>query len=144
VYTQPYLFCALVCQVGSVQVDPTLQNALRAQRELQLDTPLNYWTVPGTHNSGISRAYGQGIEEAGVMEMLQDTFSDPSVRVYIANQARTPQVASYPSEAEPHLLQEFSFTDQLNMGIRHLELDTHWWDGNLSTYSSSFVPLVQS
>lgn len=86
VYNKTQLFCADICQIGSVQVDPLLSYALKTQRELQLDTPLNYWTVPGTHNSGISRAYGHGLIEDGLTEMLQDAFKSPNLRVYIANQ----------------------------------------------------------
>jgi hypothetical protein len=41
--------------------------------------------------------------------MVQSVFG-ANARVYIANQA-------------------FSLTDQLNMGIRHIELDSHWWEG---------------
>jgi hypothetical protein len=90
-----------------LQISTWLKNAMQTQIALQLDTPLNYVNFAGSHNSAIARAYGFGIEEQGIQKLVTPYFGNSS-RVYIANQ-------------------EFSLTDQLNMGLRHLELDTHWW-----------------
>jgi hypothetical protein len=46
--------CAEVCQDGSIQPDPWTSYALQTQREIQYDTPLNYVSLPGTHNSAIT------------------------------------------------------------------------------------------
>lgn len=104
------LFCRDVCTRGSVQVDPWLQQALRTQRELALDTPLNRVNMLGTHNSGISYADGLGLEDVFLTRLVQLFW--PSRYVHTANQ---------------HL----SLTDQLNMGIRQVELDVHYHFGDL-------------
>jgi hypothetical protein len=46
--------CADVCEDGSIQPDPWTSYALKTQREIQYDTPLNYVSLPGTHNSAIT------------------------------------------------------------------------------------------
>lgn len=70
--------------------------------------PLNRAFYLGTHNSFISAHYGIGIEEIELTNRLKKGgFSDPrNHRVVIANQ-------------------RISITAQLNIGVRHLELDLH-------------------
>eukprot|EP01121_Diplochlamys_sp_Union-15-3_P008214 TRINITY_DN2166_c0_g1_i1.p1 TRINITY_DN2166_c0_g1~~TRINITY_DN2166_c0_g1_i1.p1 ORF type:complete len:503 (-),score=66.92 TRINITY_DN2166_c0_g1_i1:73-1581(-) len=101
------IYCAEVCEIGTVQVDPWLKYALQTQKEIQMGIPLNYTVLPGTHNSAISKAYGYGVEETSWTYWLQ--FFYPEDEVIIANQP-------------------FSITDQLNFGVRHIELDSHWYD----------------
>lgn len=84
---------------------------MRTQLEIQLDVPLNYVNFAGSHNSAIARATGFGIEEQGIQKLVEPYFGN-NTRVFIANQ-------------------EFSLTDQMNMGLRQLELDTHWWQKEL-------------
>jgi len=101
------MFCDDVCEIGSVELDPWLQYALKTQTELQWDTPLNYTVLPGTHNSCISKAYGHGLEETVWTEWVKLFFNGEEV--VIANQ-------------------QFSLTDQMNFGVRHIELDAHWFE----------------
>lgn len=54
------IFCANVCRIGSVSVEPSLVKTFAFQRKLQQNTPLNYVVLPSTHNSAISKAYGYG------------------------------------------------------------------------------------
>lgn len=66
-----------------------LDQALRLQREIDLEAPLNETTFLGTHNSYNSRFYATATR-----------YIDPN--------------------------QTLSLTDQLNAGVRSLELDIHW------------------
>jgi hypothetical protein len=105
-------FCSSVCQLGTVQVDPLMQNAFELQRELQADMPLNKLVIPSSHNSAIAKAYGYGLWEDAATQLI-NKYTHLNTIVYIANQ-------------------QFTLTDQMNMGIRALELDTHWFDDQVS------------
>lgn len=48
--------CAIVCQSGSVVVDPWLQQALKLQRKLAFHRDFCHAHVPGSHNSAINIA----------------------------------------------------------------------------------------
>lgn len=98
--------CAEVCQDGSIQPDPWTSYALQTQREIQYDTPLNYVSLPGTHNSAITLADGYGLSE-GMANALTHLISE-DWQVYIANQ-------------------QLGLWDQFKLGVRHFELDVHWW-----------------
>eukprot|EP00736_Rhodelphis_marinus_P012085 Rmarinus@m.9399 len=100
--------CMDVCEPGTVRVDPWLKVALSTQRSLQRDRPLFLTDLPGTHNSAISLAYGMGIEAASMATLLSEPYPDAH-QVAIANQ-------------------RISLTDQLNLGVRHVELDIHKYD----------------
>eukprot|EP00735_Rhodelphis_limneticus_P004514 TRINITY_DN1610_c0_g1::TRINITY_DN1610_c0_g1_i1::g.17836::m.17836 TRINITY_DN1610_c0_g1::TRINITY_DN1610_c0_g1_i1::g.17836 ORF type:complete len:491 (-),score=125.05,sp/P9WLL5/Y2075_MYCTU/24.12/5e-16,PI-PLC-X/PF00388.14/0.033 TRINITY_DN1610_c0_g1_i1:342-1814(-) len=95
--------CDNVCVPGTLVVDPWLKAALASQRELQRKEPLIYNTIPATHNSAVSRAYGMGIEAPFLSNFLAEQYPD-SHEVNIANQ-------------------RLSVTDQLNLGVRQLEID---------------------
>ena len=58
----------------------------------------------GSHNSAISLAYGYGIEQDGFEKLLNKTYYDSD-------------------DLGEGVCQSFSLTDQLEMGLRHLEID---------------------
>jgi len=102
---EPYA-CRQVCEDGSVKIDPWLAFALKTQREIQYDVPLNRVSMPSTHNSAITMADGYGLSEDffnGLVHLISSDW-----QVYIANQ-------------------QLGLTDQYNLGVRHFELDIHWW-----------------
>lgn len=88
-----------ICVRGTAKISPWLQFALKTQRELQIDVPVNHVQVLGAHNSFNNRASGYGDLDDCHWPLRTD-----DVCISLANQ-------------------EFSFTDQLNMGIRNLEID---------------------
>ncbi|XP_071818113.1 uncharacterized protein MT2135-like [Apostichopus japonicus] len=90
------------CVPGSVPVDPWLDFALKTQREIQLDEPFANYQMFDSHNAFNNRGDGFG---------GNDTCSWPP-----------PYVRPCQSWAN----HEFSLIDQLNMGVRGLELD-NWW-----------------
>ena len=105
--------CAIVCQHGSVELETWLQNALALQRKLAYRRNVCSATLPGTHNSAINLADGYGVEDH-VFEGYLRYFAwfEKGMTVHTNDQL-------------------FSLTDQLNMGVRFIELDIHWFDGNL-------------
>ncbi|GMF45045.1 unnamed protein product [Phytophthora lilii] len=105
--------CAMVCKRGSVQVDRWLQRALKLQRKLAYRRNFCSATLPGTHNSAINLADGYGVEDH-VFEGYLHYFSwfKKGMKVHTNDQL-------------------FSLTDQLHMGVRFIELDVHWFDGDL-------------
>jgi len=105
--------CAMVCQHGSVQVPAWLQKALKLQRKLAYRRNFCSATLPGTHNSAITVADGYGVEDH-VFEGYLHYFSwfKTGMKVHTNDQL-------------------FSLTDQLHMGVRFIELDVHWFDGDL-------------
>mmetsp|Transcript_9479 Transcript_9479/g.13059 ORF Transcript_9479/g.13059 Transcript_9479/m.13059 type:complete len:539 (+) Transcript_9479:64-1680(+) len=102
--------CTDVCQEGSVLVSEWLKQSLKTQRKLLDDVPFNYWYLPGTHNTAIAKSDRYGLEEDYLTSILN--LVDPLSVVYIANQ-------------------QFSIIDQLNMGIRFLEIDIHWYKNDI-------------
>ncbi|CAI5743839.1 unnamed protein product [Peronospora destructor] len=105
--------CAIVCKHGSVQMDRWLQKALQLQRKLTYRRNFCSASLPGTHNSAINLADGYGVEDH-VFEGYLRYFSwfKKGMKVHTNDQL-------------------FSLTDQLNMGVRFIELDIHWFDGDL-------------
>ena len=95
---------------GSVVVDKWLLNALAVQRNVSDDVTINYSTFPATHNSAIAKTEGYGVGEDQLTELLH--IVDRHSYVRIADQ-------------------QLSITDQLRTGIRMIEIDTHWFDGQL-------------
>ena len=91
-----------ICVQGTARISPWLQFALKTQRELQIDVPVDHIQVLGAHNSYNNRASGYGDLDDCHWPLRTD-----DVCISLANQ-------------------EFSFTDQLNMGVRNLEIDL--WD----------------
>lgn len=99
-----------------MELEPWLANAIRQQTRLGQALPLCYATLLGTHNSAITLADGYG----NLDEHFQDFFA------YI--KWAVPDAGQLPLRTNDQL---FSLTDQLNMGVRALELDTHWVEGML-------------
>ena len=92
-----------ICVQGTARISPWLQFALKTQRELQIDVPVDHVQVLGSHNSQNNRASGHGNLDTCHWPLRPDDVWCIS----LANQ-------------------EFSFTDQLNMGVRNIEIDL--WD----------------
>lgn len=99
------------CERGTVVVPAWLTATLRFQHELNMDTPLDWLVLPSSHNSAISFADGYGWFQSELSDMTQLAFGK-QYKVQISNQW-------------------ISLTDQLNSGIRSLELDTHWYEDHL-------------
>ena len=96
--------CADVCKLGTVVPDAHASRALKLQRALQYDDRLARQTFVGSHNSAISLAYGYGIEEDGFERLLNTTlFVNDDVGEGVDS--------------------SFTLTDQLDLGVRHLEID---------------------
>lgn len=89
-----------VCVRGTARISPWLQFALKTQREIQLDEPVNRVQFLGAHNAFNNKASGYGIFDNCDWPIKANGLWC----IALANQ-------------------EFSLTDQLNMGVRHLEID---------------------
>lgn len=105
--------CSEVCERGSVQLSPWLQNGLKTQLALSRKLSMCNATLPGSHNSAIDLADGYGNLDA----QFQEYF------VWIRWVADSAQLRT-----NDHY---FSLTDQMNMGVRAVELDTHEVEGAL-------------
>ena len=99
-----------LCRRGTVVIDPWTNYALETQRNLVMDLPLDQVLFIGTHNSFNNRADGYGFGDLVINDLIQQV--DSSQRFIWAQQ-------------------EYTITDQLNMGIRELHLDPHWYADNL-------------
>lgn len=108
--------CSTVCKRGSVQVAEWLREAHRLQHRLSASLPLCYSSWFGTHNSAITLADGYGN-----LDPLYESMFD-----YVKWLA--PIGSSSVLRTND---QYFSITDQLNMGVRMIEIDTHWVEGCL-------------
>mmetsp|Transcript_3873 Transcript_3873/g.5328 ORF Transcript_3873/g.5328 Transcript_3873/m.5328 type:complete len:453 (+) Transcript_3873:62-1420(+) len=102
------LMCALVCEKGTVDVDEWTSNALQYQRGLQFNEELIYSQLPSTHNSAINEADGFGIEKYFISALQGGSDLDEG------------------DDIGEGVCQYLSMTDQLRIGIRHLEIDI-WW-----------------
>lgn len=114
------VMCDNVCVPGSVVLDPWMDKALAFQRELQRDEPLVRTTLIGTHNSAISQAYGFGIEQDFIGELL------PHRKMYQGD------------DLGEGVCQSLSVLDQLRLGLRHIEIDINsgWFEEH---YDEIFV-----
>ena len=88
-----------ICARGAARISSWLDFALKTQREIQMDEPVNQVQFLGAHNAFNNRASGYGD-----LDDCHWPIKTDEVCISLANQ-------------------EFSFTDQLNMGVRHLEID---------------------
>lgn len=103
------LMCANVCERGSVVTDDWITQSLTYQRQLQAEDKLIFFEMPATHNSAVTEADGFGIEKYFVSALFGGRDFDKGDDLGEGN------------------CQYLSLTDQLNMGVRHLEIDI-WWD----------------
>ncbi|KAF1323923.1 hypothetical protein FI667_g6586, partial [Globisporangium splendens] len=105
--------CAIVCKPGSVVVDEWLQKTLRLQRKVAYRRNFCNTQLPGSHNSAINIADGYGVEDhvfEGYLKYL--SWFKTGIHVHTNDQL-------------------FSLTDQMQMGVRFIEIDVHWFDGDL-------------
>ncbi|KAK9841564.1 hypothetical protein WJX74_007998 [Apatococcus lobatus] len=124
-------YCSTICKRGSVRIEPWLKNAIKTQMTLTKRQPYCYSTVLGSHNSAISLADGYG-------------NLDPYFQQYFKWIKWVSSDAKF--ETDNQIL---SLTDQLNLGLRNVELDTHWVQGSLRIahcggLHSDFDILIQS
>lgn len=112
------MFCNEVCKAGSVEVDPWLAFAMRTQSSLSLLHGFCHHQSVGTHNSAITSTYGYGAEDKYYSMLLSASYLQ-------FNEVRT--VSQY-----------YSLADQLNMGVRHIELDIHFFHGRLRVSHCGF------
>lgn len=108
--------CTEVCERGSVRIPAWQSQAIRLQSRLSAALPLCYSTLLGTHNSGITLADGYGNRD----EVFQSYFKYVKWAV--------PGLSDAPLRTSDQWL---SLTDQLRLGVRVVELDTHWVGGAL-------------
>eukprot|EP00057_Strongylocentrotus_purpuratus_P014495 XP_011668969.1 PREDICTED: uncharacterized protein LOC105440471 [Strongylocentrotus purpuratus] len=94
------------CMKGTLEIDPWLQFALKTQREIQMDIPVDQMQIFDAHNAFNNRAYG-------LLYGANDTCQWPppydNVCLGLANH-------------------EFSIIDMLNMGVRAVAIDNWWCD----------------
>lgn len=114
------LMCAYICEPGSVIVDNWAKQSLLYQQYLQLDDELIINEIPGTHNSAISEAYGYGIEKYFISALGNGLDEDQGDDVGVG------------------VCQYLSLIDQLNMGVRHIEVDI-WWGPKQDDYNGDMV-----
>jgi hypothetical protein len=108
--------CSEVCARGSLRPAPWLAAAARLQARLARAAPLCFASFLGTHNSAISLADGYGNLDPQWCALMK----------YAA--LVRPGFAHAQLQTNNQLL---SLTDQLALGARMLELDTHWVLGEL-------------
>jgi len=103
--------CVEVCRRGSLQLSEWYKFAWKTQNDLAKSASPCTAQLLGTHNSAITLADGYGGENDRYTQLFEELHLSPSfVRTH--NQL-------------------LSLTDQLNMGVRMLELDVHWVWGDL-------------
>ncbi|KAE9066100.1 hypothetical protein PF010_g27942 [Phytophthora fragariae] len=102
--------CSEVCEAGTASIEPWVANAIAYQRSLSYAESLCYAELPGTHNSVITQARGYGNRDQLFNAALNASNADSYMRT--SNQF-------------------LSLTDQLNLGARFLELDTHFFASSL-------------
>ena len=108
--------CTDVCARGTVEVDEWIRNAHRLQHRLASELPMCYSSFFGTHNSAITLASGYGNQDpifSGLLDYVEWIVPEGTSQTIRTND------------------QYFSLTDQLNMGVRMVELDTHYVLGSL-------------
>ncbi|TMW64363.1 hypothetical protein Poli38472_012985 [Pythium oligandrum] len=104
--------CSEICEKGSVVLPSWESQALKYQRKLAYDGPMCYAQIPATHNSAINLAEGFGNRDQ------------------LMNANLNPKKAYSYMKTNNHVL---SLTDQLNIGVRFLEIDVHYFLGELRT-----------
>ncbi|KAE8895944.1 hypothetical protein PF005_g28618 [Phytophthora fragariae] len=110
--------CSKVCEAGTALIEPWVARAIAYQRNLSYAETLCYAELPATHNSVITRARGYGNRDQLFNAKLNASNS-----------------ASYMRTSNQFL----SLTDQLDLGVRFLELDVHYFASSLrSAHCSEF------
>lgn len=96
-----------ICHKGTARLPPWLSFALKTQRVLQVNMTLDKVQMLAAHNAFNDRSDGYGIAD--------DCTWPPPYKTKCVDLAN----------------QEFSFTDQLDMGIRAIEIDPWWCFGKI-------------
>ncbi|GMF13715.1 unnamed protein product [Phytophthora lilii] len=110
--------CSKVCEAGSALIEPWVARAITYQRNQSYAESLCYAEIPATHNSVITQARGYGNRDQLFNAKLNASNSDSYMRT--SNQF-------------------LSLTDQLDLGVRFLELDVHYFAASLrSAHCSGF------
>ncbi|GLE00781.1 hypothetical protein PINS_up009569 [Pythium insidiosum] len=104
--------CSEVCERGSVEVPAWVRQSLAYQRRLAYSGPLCRAQLPATHNSAITLADGFGNRD----QLMNANLSPKKPYSYM--------------KTNNHVL---SLHDQLDMGVRWLEIDTHFFLGDFRT-----------
>ncbi|KAG7401338.1 hypothetical protein PHYBOEH_001754 [Phytophthora boehmeriae] len=104
--------CSQVCDRGSVAVPEWLKNTLAYQRNLAFSGPLCYAQIPATHNSAITLADGYGNRD----QLFNANLDEDKWWSYLKTNN-----------------QMLSLTDQLDIGVRFLEIDTHFFLNDFHT-----------
>ncbi|KAG7382259.1 hypothetical protein PHYPSEUDO_005101 [Phytophthora pseudosyringae] len=102
--------CSDVCEAGTALIEPWVARAITYQRNLSYAETLCYAEIPATHNSVITQAHGYGNRDQLFNAKLNASNSDSYMRT--SNQF-------------------LSLTDQLDLGVRFLELDVHYFASSL-------------
>eukprot|EP01117_Protostelium_nocturnum_P016735 TRINITY_DN668_c0_g1_i4.p1 TRINITY_DN668_c0_g1~~TRINITY_DN668_c0_g1_i4.p1 ORF type:complete len:607 (-),score=196.55 TRINITY_DN668_c0_g1_i4:94-1914(-) len=97
-----------LCKKGTVRPDSWTDFSLNFQRKIYEKLPLNEVPFLATHNSFNNRADGYGEDNGDLLinKFLKILFGPDYTWIYAQ--------------------QEYTMTDQLNIGIRALHLDPHW------------------
>ena len=111
-------YCAEICKPGTIAVSSWNRFVTRTQSSLSLISSLCMHQSIGTHNSAISAAYGYGVEDR-YLSMILSAFYVQFNKVHTISQY-------------------YSITDQLNLGVRHIELDIHYFHSHLRVSHCGF------
>ncbi|GMF48015.1 unnamed protein product [Phytophthora fragariaefolia] len=98
--------CSSVCEKGSASVSSWLNQTLAYQRNLAFSGKLCYAQIPSTHNSAITLADGYGNRD----QLFNANLNSDKSYSYL--------------KTNNHVL---SLTDQLGIGMRWIEIDTHYF-----------------
>ncbi|KAE8878724.1 hypothetical protein PF005_g13379 [Phytophthora fragariae] len=98
--------CSSVCEKGTATVSSWLNQTLAYQRSLAFSGKLCYAQIPSTHNSAITLADGYGNRD----QLFNANLNSDKSYSYL--------------KTNNHVL---SLTDQLDIGMRWIEIDTHYF-----------------
>ncbi|KAE9289420.1 hypothetical protein PF008_g25890 [Phytophthora fragariae] len=104
--------CSQVCKRGSVVVPDWLKSTLAYQRNLANSGPFCFAQIPASHNSAITLADGFGNRD----QLFNKNLNPDKWYSYLKTNN-----------------QVLSMTDQLDIGIRFIEIDTHFFLNDLHT-----------
>ncbi|KAG7401333.1 hypothetical protein PHYBOEH_001749 [Phytophthora boehmeriae] len=104
--------CSSVCEKGTASVSLWLNQTLSYERDLAFSGKLCYAQVPATHNSAITLADGYGNRD----QLFNANLNSAKAYSYLKTNN-----------------QVLSLTDQLGIGVRWLEVDTHYFLNDFHT-----------
>jgi len=117
------LMCAFVCERGSVNLDSWIIQSLNYQKKLQRFDDMVFLEMPSTHNSAITEADGFGIEKYFISALGGGVDLDQG------------------DDMREGVSQHLSITDQMRMGVRHVEIDI-WWDELIDGVIVCHTPVI--